>query len=182
MPVREARGEEDKACEHRLHPMTRSWTEQDRSPRRRPLNRVREVAQLVFFLGTLAPFLRASERPMAMACFRLFTWPPLPLLPERKVPLFLRCIALFTLLPAALPYLAISFLLWGDQAIETAFTRRSGFSLYTVRLSVRIYLLVNHSSSSGKEVVGSQGSAGRYKPIKALDYRISCICPARADC
>jgi len=29
-----------------------------------------------FFLGTLAPFFRASERPMAIACLRLFTLPP----------------------------------------------------------------------------------------------------------
>jgi hypothetical protein len=60
---------------------------------------------LDFFLGTLAPFLRASDRPMAMACFRLFTLPPLPPLPELSVPRFLRRIALSTLLLAALPYL-----------------------------------------------------------------------------
>src|SRR5215216_4940568 len=29
-------------------------------------------------LGTFLPFLRALDRPMAMACFRLFTFPPLP--------------------------------------------------------------------------------------------------------
>ena len=63
-----------------------------------------------FFCGTLAPFLRASDRPMAIACFRLVTLPPLPPLPERSVPRFSRCIALFTLLPAAFPYLAIAFL------------------------------------------------------------------------
>src|SRR5438552_19205306 len=61
--------------------------------------------QLDFFVGTLAPFLRASESPMAMACFRLLTLPPLPPLPERSVPRFLRRIALSTVLPAALPYL-----------------------------------------------------------------------------
>jgi hypothetical protein len=34
---------------------------------------VREVAQLVFFLGTLAPFLQASERPMArrLGCHKM---------------------------------------------------------------------------------------------------------------
>jgi hypothetical protein len=31
-----------------------------------------------FFLGTLAPFFRASESPIAIACLRLFTLPPLP--------------------------------------------------------------------------------------------------------
>src|ERR1041385_5246315 len=39
----------------------------------------------LFFLGTLAPFLRASERPIAIACLRLLTFPPRPLLPERRV-------------------------------------------------------------------------------------------------
>jgi hypothetical protein len=41
---------------------------------------------------------------MAMACLRLFTFPPLPPLPERSVPCFLRRIALSTVFPAALPY------------------------------------------------------------------------------
>jgi hypothetical protein len=58
-----------------------------------------------FFRGTLAPFLRASERPIAIACLRLFTLLPLPPFPDRSVPLFLRRIALATVFPAALPYL-----------------------------------------------------------------------------
>src|SRR5580700_58744 len=66
---------------------------------------------MLFFLGTFAPLLRASERPIAIACFRLFTTPPLPPLPERSVPLFLRCITLLTLLLAAFPYFGILFLL-----------------------------------------------------------------------
>jgi hypothetical protein len=61
----------------------------------------------LFFLGTLAPFFLASESPIAIACFLLFTLPPFPPFPDRKVPLFLRRIALLTDLPAALPYLAI---------------------------------------------------------------------------
>src|ERR1700729_1926647 len=65
-----------------------------------------------FFRGTLAPFLRASESPIAIACLRLVTLPPLPPLPERSVPRFSRCMALFTLLPAAFPYLAITRLLF----------------------------------------------------------------------
>ena len=63
---------------------------------------------LYVFAGTLAPFFLASDNPMAMACFLLFTRPPLPSLPERSVPLFLRFIALSTDLPAAFPYLAIT--------------------------------------------------------------------------
>lgn len=60
--------------------------------------------QDAFFFGTFAPFLRASDSPIAIACLRLVTLPPLPPLPERSVPRFSRCIALSTDLPAALPY------------------------------------------------------------------------------
>jgi hypothetical protein len=52
--------------------------------------------------GTFAPFSRASERPIAIACLRLFTFRPEPLL---RVPDFRLCIARLTLFPAALPYL-----------------------------------------------------------------------------
>ena len=56
--------------------------------------------------GTFAPFSRASLSPIAIACFRLFTVRPEPLL---SVPFFLRCIADSTRLLAALPYLAMRF-------------------------------------------------------------------------
>src|SRR5258708_6972623 len=59
------------------------------------------------FFGTLAPFFRASESPIAIACLRLFTEPPLPPFPERRVPFFFRRTALSTDLPAALPYLRL---------------------------------------------------------------------------
>jgi hypothetical protein len=51
----------------------------------------------------LAPFLRASDSPMAIACLRLFTfgWRPLP---DFSVPLLARLTALPTLFFAALPY------------------------------------------------------------------------------
>ena len=40
------------------------------------------------FFGTLAPFLRASERPIAIACFLLLTFlPDLPLLSVPALPL-----------------------------------------------------------------------------------------------
>jgi hypothetical protein len=55
--------------------------------------------------GTLAPFSRASLRPMAIACLRLFTAPPEPLF---NVPFLRRCIADSTLFDADDPYLAIS--------------------------------------------------------------------------
>ena len=39
-----------------------------------------------FFGGTFPPASFASLIPMAMACFLLFTWPPLPSLPDFKSP------------------------------------------------------------------------------------------------
>jgi hypothetical protein len=54
--------------------------------------------------GTFAPFDRASESPIAIACLRLFTRPPRPPLPLRSVPRFRRRIALATRLLAARPY------------------------------------------------------------------------------
>ncbi|WXB12583.1 hypothetical protein LZC94_32635 [Pendulispora albinea] len=55
-----------------------------------------------FFFGTFAPSRRASERPMATACFLFVTF--FPDLPERKVPSFRSCMALPTLSLAAFPY------------------------------------------------------------------------------
>ena len=57
------------------------------------------------FDGTFAPFSRASDSPIAIACSRLVTVPPCPALPRFNVPLFRRFIALSTDLPAARPYL-----------------------------------------------------------------------------
>jgi hypothetical protein len=57
----------------------------------------RELVELALFfdlrdrLGTLPPARRASDRPMATACFRLVTF--LPDLPERNLPRFISCIA-----------------------------------------------------------------------------------------
>jgi hypothetical protein len=55
-------------------------------------------------VGTFAPFRRASFRPMAMACERLFTLRPDPL---RSVPRFRRRIVRSTFSDAFCPYLAI---------------------------------------------------------------------------
>src|SRR5258706_15244267 len=57
-----------------------------------------------FFFGTLAPFLRASESPIAIACLRLVTRPPCPDFPLFNVPLFRRRMALSTDLDAASLY------------------------------------------------------------------------------
>src|SRR5215472_9028565 len=48
--------------------------------------------------GTFAPFFRASESPIAIACFRLVTF--LPLRPLFSVPFFISLISRSTLLPA----------------------------------------------------------------------------------
>ena len=52
--------------------------------------------------GTFAPFSRASDSPIAIACFLLVTF--FPLLPEVRVPFFFRRIADSTRLLAAFPY------------------------------------------------------------------------------
>lgn len=54
--------------------------------------------------GTFAPFSRASDRPIAIACSRLVTRPPCPALPRLSVPDLRRRIALATRLLAAFPY------------------------------------------------------------------------------
>jgi hypothetical protein len=55
-----------------------------------------------FFRGTFAPFFLASESPIAIACFLLVTFLPLP--PDFNVPFFFLRIALSTRFDAALPY------------------------------------------------------------------------------
>ena len=59
-----------------------------------------------FLRGTLAPFFRAFESPIAMACFRLVTF--LPDLPLFNVPFLRSRMAFFTSVPAFLLYLGIS--------------------------------------------------------------------------
>jgi hypothetical protein len=59
--------------------------------------------------GTFAPFSRASSRPIAIACSRLFTFPPRPPFPLLNVPFFRRRIALSTLFDAFLPYRRVDF-------------------------------------------------------------------------
>jgi hypothetical protein len=65
------------------------------------------INQRRFLGGIFAPFFRASDRPIAMACFLLFTVPPLPPFPDFSVPFFFRRIALSTPLLAAFPYFLV---------------------------------------------------------------------------
>src|SRR5580765_8223800 len=62
-----------------------------------------------FLLGTLAPAFRASDSPIAIACFLLVTF--FPERPLFRVPSFRSCIAFSTLSDAFLPYLAMCFYL-----------------------------------------------------------------------
>src|SRR5262249_46691564 len=50
--------------------------------------------ELFFLRGTLAPLRRASDKPIAIACFRLFT--VFPLLPDFSLPCFILCILRLT--------------------------------------------------------------------------------------
>jgi hypothetical protein len=62
--------------------------------------------EVFFFRGTLAPAFRASDRPIAIACFRLLT--VVPDLPLFKVPRFILCIARSTFFSAAFFFVAIT--------------------------------------------------------------------------
>src|SRR5882724_11480503 len=57
--------------------------------------------------GTFLPFLRASDSPIAIACLRLLTLPPLPPFPLLKVPRFRRRIAPSTSLLAPRLYFGL---------------------------------------------------------------------------
>jgi hypothetical protein len=63
------------------------------------------LAPLFFAGGTLSPSRRASERPIAIACFLLVTFLPEP--PLRRVPCLRSCITFSTLSDAFLPYVAM---------------------------------------------------------------------------
>jgi hypothetical protein len=67
---------------------------------------LRDALRDDFREGTLAPFSRASLRPMAIACLRLVTFRPDPLF---SVPFFFRRIAERTFFDADFPYFATSY-------------------------------------------------------------------------
>jgi len=87
---------------------------------------IRQLVQERGSCGTFFPFLRASDRPMAIACLRLVTF--FPLRPLLSLPEFRLCIARFTSLEALREYLlAIDNLL----AMIAALCRKSAFALST---------------------------------------------------
>jgi hypothetical protein len=78
---------------------------------------LRAVVRDVFRDGTFPPFSRASLNPIAIACLRLVTFRPEPLL---SVPFFVRLIADSTRFEADRPYFfAICILLECPTAITT---------------------------------------------------------------
>src|SRR5207248_3123742 len=81
-------------------------------------------ADQLFFFGTLAPFLRACDRPIAMACLRLLTFvPDLPLL---SLPRLYSCIVFSTFLLAALPYFRAMRTLLQNKVRGRRIPRRCG--------------------------------------------------------
>ena len=84
--------------------------------------------------GTLAPLLRASDRPIAIACFLLLTF--FPERPDLSVPCFCLCIARLTLLDAVGPYFRFeTFLAIADTPLRQC--PRRVFDLCAVRESTR---------------------------------------------
>lgn len=63
-----------------------------------------DFLRAAFFFGTFAPSSRASDRPIAIACLRLVTFPPLP---DFNVPALRSCMARSTFAEAFGPYFAI---------------------------------------------------------------------------
>src|SRR5690606_11725255 len=79
-----------------------------------------------FFLGTLAPFSRASERPIAIACFLLVTLRPLP---DCSVPFFLLRIARFTDSCAFFEYFAITrYIFFNNHVFKCEWKNHAGMS------------------------------------------------------
>src|SRR3984885_12664630 len=88
-----------------------TWGQRNQPPRAAREHRVALVKlprrQADFLLGTFLPFARASESPIAIACFLLFTVLPLP--PLLSVPALRRFMAPFTSSDADLEYRAMMF-------------------------------------------------------------------------
>jgi hypothetical protein len=84
--------------------------------------------------GTFAPASRASESPIAIACFLLVTF--LPERPLFKVPCLRSCIARSTFSLAFLPYLAIR-----NHLLDQFVFPRSSFWIAVVALDHRLVLL-----------------------------------------
>jgi alpha-glucosidase len=104
----------------------------------------------VFFFGTFAPALRASDKPIAIACLRLVTFLPEP--PLRRVPFFFSRITFFTLSCAFLEYFAISFLN-GLKILCHANLEALSYihNMKNVLAAALLLFLFNSSLANGKE-------------------------------
>jgi len=83
------------------------------------------------FFGTFLPAALASDRPIAIACLRLFTLPPRPPGPLRAEPLLYSRISFSTYLPALDEYFRFDFLFFAISDLRLALrclTRRSAFN------------------------------------------------------
>jgi hypothetical protein len=101
---------------------------------------------IYFFLGTFAPAFRAFERPIAMACLRLFTF--LPLRPLFSFPRFISCISVLTCSLAEGPYLRVDFLV--DFFVEDFFA--VFFELFFAAFFVAIIRLLGSVHSPGRNL------------------------------
>src|SRR6185437_147691 len=106
-------------------------------------------------LGTFLPFLRAFDKPIAMACLRLSTLPPLPPRPLRAVPRLWRCISLFTSLPELREYLRFRFAITFSKIV---LCWRAAFLICR---SVTPLHIAKTSNLCGGSVAGNRGRAQR---------------------
>src|SRR5829696_6397741 len=70
-----------------------------------------------FLFGTFLPFFRALDNPIAIACLRLLTLPPLPPGPLFAFPLLYSCISFFTSSPALREYFRLRFFAMGHPLL-----------------------------------------------------------------
>ena len=103
------------------------------------------AVQEVDFRGTLLPFLRALESPMAMACSRLLTLPPFPPRPLFAVPRLKRRISLCTSLLALGAYLRFVLFAIDCSSRTKKVTSEIWRFSYTSRNSAVTYVTVSTS-------------------------------------
>jgi hypothetical protein len=108
-----------------------------------------------FLRGTLAPARRASDKPMAIACLRLFTF--FPERPLRSVPRFRSCIARFTFCRDFLPYLAMGSSC--EPRYSTFAFARSDFTSSSMRCWVICWLTRARTSFRAGNFTGRTSSS-----------------------
>src|SRR6478735_364734 len=98
-----------------------------------------------FFGGTFAPDSRASLSAMATACFRFFTLPPFPPLPDFNVPCLYSCITSPTFSCAFFEYFAIILIFF-----YTNFKKRSVSSVTEKRKKLTQLLWTCEGNKKGR--------------------------------